>query len=151
MKRRLRFRGRIRGLAPLDLRSLFAIGAALCGVVTVIIGGLLIAGAIVETVRHLWGAVAFTFAVLAVIFSIIGYLSGHIYGTGTGGVVTSGTCAGGVVTTGCTGGITTSGVTMGTHPCFVTGGGTCPFACCCESGTCGRGCPPGGPTQEGGC
>src|SRR5271166_176534 len=157
MNRRLRFRDRLRGFASHGLRTLFAIAATLCFLVAVIIGGLLAARAIVESVRGVWGAVAFSFGILGVIFALMGYLAGTNLGggvflctSGTGGTSpTSPTSATRSSTAGTSGGATgTTSPFCGTGP----SGGTCPFACCCESGTCGRGCPQGGPTQDdGGC
>ncbi|SRR5579871_2453313 len=153
MRRRLKFRDRLRGFASHSLRALFALAAALCLFVAVVIGGLLAARAIVESVRGIWGAVAFTFAVLGTIFVLISYYAGKLPGgvflctSGTGGSPTSPTSS-----PTCSSPTGTSGGNTGTRFCGTgPSGGTCPFACCCESGTCGRGCPPGGPTQEGGC
>jgi hypothetical protein len=156
MSRRLRFRDRFRRFASHGLRTIFAIAATLCLLVAVVIGGLLAARAIVESLAAVWSGVAFTFGILGAIFALISYLAGNLRGgvffctSGTGGTSpTSSTCSRTSPTspTGTTGGQTGTTGFCGTGP----SGGTCPFACCCESGTCGRGCPPGGPTQEGSC
>jgi hypothetical protein len=157
MRRRLRFRDRVRAFAGHGLRPLFASAAVLCVLVAAMLAGLLAARAIVESVRGVWGAVAFSFGVLGAIFALIAYLAGNLPGgvflcsSGTGGTSPTSPTSSPTSSTG-RGNTGTSGGNTGTRFCGTgPSGGTCPFACCCESGTCGRGCPPGGPTQEGGC
>lgn len=155
---------RIRGIRRVRIQgvqALLAVGAVFSGIVAVIVGGIVSAGAILPSVAPVWVGVTFTFGILAAILASLSYISGHIYGmnggppTGTGTFCPPQPGTGGGPST-CTGGATgTTGGATGTRfsGTCTYGGGTCPFACECESGTCGRGgggCYPGTCVRPGG-